>query len=165
VPIFKQDNFPDFVHSQMLFPWWHDRGPRESFIRQADSTFGHTPEDECFLQLRNGTRISKVRRNWIERKGMEAPTVQVIPVTEVAVLVEDLSTFTYILEVPLSVLVPGIGIGLHQAAHPLFHNIGVAILLIVLTFRINAVGVLRRLKRIGLTVDFGAGWWRGMYRP
>src|SRR6185295_2888415 len=49
VPIFKQNNFPDFVHSQMLFPWRHDRGPREPFIRQTDSTLGHPPEDERFL--------------------------------------------------------------------------------------------------------------------
>src|SRR6185295_8643000 len=110
-------------------------------------------------------RISKVRGDWIECKGVETATVQVIAMTEVAVLVENLSTFTHILEVPLRILIPGIGIRLHQTAHPLFHNIRVAILLIVLSFRIDTVGILRRLKRIGLSMHLRAGWWRGMYRP
>src|SRR5467141_2035905 len=93
---------------------------------------------------------------------METAAVQVIAMAEV---VEDLSALTHILEVPLSILIPGIGIRLHQAAHALFHNIRVAILLIVLSFRIDTIGVLRRLKCIGLSMHLGAGWWRRMYRP
>src|SRR5437879_12377590 len=84
---------------------------------------------------------------------------------EVAVLVEDLSSLTNIFEVALSILIPGIGIRLHQAAHALFHNIRVAIVLVILSFRINTIGVLRRLKRVGFPMHLGAGWWRRMYRP
>src|SRR4029077_7925024 len=111
------------------------------------------------------TRISKVRRNRIEREGMETASVQVIAMAEVAVLVEDLSPLTHILEVPLSILIPGVGIRLHQATHALFHSHRVAIILIVLSFKIDPIGVLRRLKGVGLSMHLGAGWRRGMPRP
>src|ERR1051325_2853760 len=165
VPIFKQDNFPDFVNSQMLFPWWHNRCPGETFVRQADSALGHSPENERFLQLRDSTRIGKVCRDRIESEGMETAAIQIVAMTEVTVLVEDLSPFTDVLEVPLSILIPRISIWLHQTAHTLFHNVGVAILLIVLSFRIDTIGILRRLKCIGLSMHLGAGWRRRMYRP
>ena len=38
-------------------------------------------------------------------------------------------------------------------------------LLIVLSFRIDTIGVLRRLKCVGLSMHLSAGWWRRMYRP
>src|SRR5262245_56920899 len=88
---------------------------------------------------------------------METAAVQIISMTEVAVLIEDLSTLTHILEVALSILIPRVGVRLHQAPHALLHNIRVAIFLIVLPFKIDAVGVLGRLKRIGLSMHLCAG--------
>ena len=82
----------------MLLPGGHHRGPGEAFVWQTDSTLGHTPEDERLLKLRNCTGIGKVRWDWIEGEGVETSTVQIIPMAEMTILVEDLSTLTHLAE-------------------------------------------------------------------
>src|SRR5437867_3737907 len=67
--------------------------------------------------------------------------------------------------IPLSIFVPSLCIRLHQASHALFHSYRVAIILIVLSFKIDPIGFLRRLKGVALSMHLGAGWWRRMHRP
>src|SRR5512135_2557621 len=113
MPVLEQDHLPDFIDRQVLFPWRHDRGPRESFVRQSDPALGHAPENERFLQLGNRSRIGEVRRNRVECEGVQAATVQVVAVAEVTVLEENLATLSNILQITLVLVVPGIGIRLH----------------------------------------------------
>ena len=97
MPVFEQDHLPDLVGREMLFPRRHHGGPGERFTRQSDSSLGHSPEDKSLLKLRNGAGVSEIRRNRIERKGKHPTPVQIVAVTEVAVLEEDLAPFADIL--------------------------------------------------------------------
>src|SRR5262249_44513019 len=89
---------------------------------------------------------------------MEATAIQIISMTEMAVLKEDLSPLSHIFKVPLGILIPRVGVRLHQAPHALLHYIRVTIFLIVFPFRIDSIGVLSRLKCIGLSMYLRAGW-------
>src|SRR5437016_6868838 len=90
MPVFEQDDFPNLIDRQVLFPRRHDRGPWEGFTRKADSTLRDAPEHEGLLELRDRPGVREVRRNRVEGKGKHAPAVQIIAVAEVAVLEEDL---------------------------------------------------------------------------
>ena len=126
----------------MLLPGRHDRGPREPFTRETDSTLRHSPEDKRFLQLRDRPGIGEIRRNRIERKRMQPAPVQVVAVAEVAILEENLATFPHVFQIAFRFWVPRIGILLHQATHSLLDDEFIAVLLIVLAFRIGPVGIL-----------------------
>ena len=142
MPVFEQDDLPDFICGQVLFPRWHNGCPRESFIRKTNSSLSDAPEDKCFLELRNRPRVGKVRRNRIERERVKSTAVQVVTVAEVTVLKEDFSTFTNLLQVAFSLLIPGVRVGGHQAAHSLLHDQFVTVGLIVLPFEIDTVRIL-----------------------
>src|SRR5678815_2124360 len=70
VPVLEQNHLPDFIDRQVLLPGRHDRSPGEAFVGQSDSTLRHTPEDECFLELGNRSRIREVCRDRVERERM-----------------------------------------------------------------------------------------------
>lgn len=164
VPILKQNHFPDFIDSQVLLPGRHDGGPGEPFIRQSNSTLGNTPEDERFLQLCDRTWIGKVCRNWIERKSVQSSAIQIISMAEVAILEKDLASLSHVLQIPCILVVPWIGVRLHQTPHTLLNNIAVREFLVVFSLGIDPVGILRGLQGIGLTVDLCARWRRRMNR-
>src|SRR2546425_7787472 len=93
MPVFEQDDLPDLIDRQVLFPRRHDRGPWEGFARETDSALRHPPEHEGLLELRDRPGVGEVRGNRVEGKGKHAPAVQIIAVAEVAVLEEDLPAF------------------------------------------------------------------------
>ncbi len=96
---------------------------------------------------------------------MQSSSIEVVTVAEVAILEENLSALSDILQIALVLFVPRIGIGFHQAAHALFHDIGVAILLIVLPFRVDTIGTLRGLQHVGLAMHLCTGWRGRMHGP
>src|SRR5207244_664604 len=108
MPVFEQDYLPDLVRREMLLPRRHDGGPGERFTRKSDSSLRHPPEHKGFLKLRDGARICEIRRDRIERKGKHPAAVQIVAVTEVAVLEKDLPPFTDILQIRRRLLVPRI---------------------------------------------------------
>src|SRR2546422_1838562 len=91
VPVFKQDHFPDLVGRQMLLPRRHHGRPWERLTRQSDPALGDAPEHEGLLKLGQRSGIGEVGRNRVERERVQPPAVEIIPVTEMAVLEEDLS--------------------------------------------------------------------------
>src|SRR4051812_32595070 len=54
MPVFKKDDLPYLVRSQMLFPRRHDGGPWETFPGKIQSTLGNAPKYECLLKLSDG---------------------------------------------------------------------------------------------------------------
>src|SRR5439155_14411117 len=94
MPVFEQDHLPNLIGREMLLPRRHHGGPGERFTRQSDSSLRHPPEHKGFLKLRDGARIREIRGNWIERKGKHPAAVQIVAVTPMAILEEDLATFT-----------------------------------------------------------------------
>ena len=109
-----------------------------------------------FLKLRNGPGIREIRRNRVKRKGVQSPPVQIIPMTEVAILEEDFPAFSDILEIPFCLGIPGVGVGLHQPTHALLNNLSIRVFLVIFSLRIHPIGILGSLQDEGFPMHFGA---------
>ena len=74
---------------------------------------------------------------------MQTAAVQIVPMAEVTILKKNLSAFPHILQIPLSFLIPGIGIRA-SSSRPiaLLDDQCIAIFLIVFPFRIDTIRVL-----------------------
>src|SRR5947208_9325493 len=145
MPVFEQDHLPDLVGREMLFPRRHHGGPGERFTRQSDSSLRHPPEHKGFLKLRDCARIREIRRDRIECKGKHPAAVQIVAVTPMAILEEDLAAFTDILQIRRRLLVPRIPV-----------LVLVLNLVGILTIVINPERARRGLKHNGLAVHFCA---------
>ena len=86
---------------------------------------------------------------------------------EVAILEEDLATFPYILDVAFGIRIPRVIFFavdvLHEPAHVLDHNMGVSIALVVFSFWIDTIRVLRGLQNKRFAMHLGRRWRSRMH--
>src|SRR5262245_24618691 len=85
----EENNRPDLLLGQKIFPRRHRRIPRRAFTRESRPTLGDAPEYEALRQLSDRSVVLEVGRERIQTCGVVALTVEMIAVAGNAILIVD----------------------------------------------------------------------------
>ena len=81
----EQDHLPDLVFAKKVLPDRHRRNPGRGLSRQARPARGNAPEQERFLQLRDGADVLKIQRRRVQSGGIRPLAVELVTVAILAV--------------------------------------------------------------------------------
>src|SRR2546425_2239016 len=98
------DDLPDLLLAQPVFPRRHHRVPRRRLLRQAGTTLGDAPEEVGLLEHRDRAGVLEVGGRGIEAGREVALAVEVVAVTVHAVADVDLAPLRRVLLEPGGVL-------------------------------------------------------------
>ena len=122
MPVFEQDDLPDLIGREMLFPRRHHGGPGECFTRQSDSSLRYPPEHKGFLKLRDekgftafkwrvGAECGRDRDEWPGRTEAIVPMVAKALGDDVDKLVDANSGFSPARAIEVGRMLESEGIG------------------------------------------------------